>query len=971
MTSGPNIGSEVTLVGDPVTGSSDGEHTHGAPSTAVTQAGVAGAPRTPDEPLAPGARLGRYVLAEQLGQGGMGTVYAAHDPDLDRRVAIKVLHAGLAAHDPTGGPQRLLREAQAMAKLSHPNVLTVHDVGVVGARLFIAMEMIDGSDLRGWLAARRQPWRAIVEVFIAAGAGLAAAHDAGIIHRDFKPDNVLMARNGRVLVGDFGIAAAAPDGPMLRRDVSTRSWLGEAGTMTVPGALLGTPAYMAPEQMTGGAVTPAVDIFAFCVALYEALDGARPFRGDTLANLFVAINDQSPRPLSAKVPRRLARTLRRGLAADANERHASMHALLAELRPLVGARRRLWLGGAALVVVTASASAGLWVASTEASHCTGGEAAVAEVWTPTRRGALEAAFMATKVVHAGNTWKLVQGRLDAVIAAWSAARMDACEATRVRGEQSVEVLDRRMVCLDRQLGEFDRLLNFLGEPDAKVIENAVSLVLDLPAADKCDAAAVLSTAPRPDESPELAALEQAISRSRQLHRVGKYEQALEHLAPVIERLTVIDAPSLLVRALTARAQTGSIDSRLEAGEWILAALEAAMRTGDDLRFAEAAANQLSLVRTDAGARELWLRLGEAALQRHGGADSTRAKLLTNYGNALRDEGRLGEAEVAHREALALRRRSPEAPTLIADGLFNVGSTIATAGRIAEARLLHSEAAEIWIRELGPQHPRIVNVFNSLATLARSEADYVAARVNSLRAIELASALRGPDHPDLANHFAGLASAENWSGDFIAAAEHFERARALLANASPGSVRPERYASLLMVIASFRIDAGDLVGAEADLAAARSLDVKLPPAHPFWTSEPLSRAQIALARGDLDAAERELTRAREVAAKSTEEKAPGAMYIDLNQAELDLRRGRLAEALALSESLLTTFPDEFRHPYNVALLEFLRARVLWARGEVDRARAAGEAARATYGGLGPGFDPREAEVTAWLAAHTPR
>ena len=959
------------MLGEAVARSSDGERLQGASSAAVTQASVAGAPRTPDEPLAPGARLGRYVLAEQLGQGGMGTVYAAHDPDLDRRVAIKVLHADLAAQDATGGPQRLLREAQAMAKLSHPNVVTVHDVGVVGARLFIAMEMIDGSDLRGWLAARSRSWRAIVEVFIAAGAGLAAAHDAGIIHRDFKPDNVLMASNGRVLVGDFGIAAAAPDGPMLRRDVPTRSWLGEAGTLTVPGALLGTPAYMAPEQMAGGEITPAVDIFAFCVALYEALEGARPFRGDTLANLFVAINDEGPRPLSAKVPRRLARALRRGLAADAKARHASMHTLLAELRPLVGARRRLWLGGAALVVVTASASAGLWAMSAESTHCTGGEAAVAEVWTPARRDALEAGFMATEVVHAANTWKLVQGRLDAVTAAWSAARLDACEATRVRGEQSAEVLDQRMVCLDRQLDEFDRLLDFLGEPDAKVIENAVSLVLDLPPADKCDAAAVLSAAPQPDESPELAALAQAISHARRLHRVGKYKQALEHLAPVIERLTVIDAPSLLARALTARAQTGYIDSRPEAREWITAALAAAMRTGDDQRFAEVAANQLSLVSTDVDARELWLRLGEAALQRHGGDDSTRAKLLTNYGNALRNEGRLGEAEVAHREALALRRRSPEGPTLIADGLFNVGSTIGTAGRIAEARALQQEAAEIWIRELGPQHPRIVNVFSSLATMARSETDYVAARAHSLRAIELAIALRGPDHPDLAQILAGLASAENWSGDFVAAAQHFERARAILANASPGSVRPERYAALLLVIASFRIDVGDLDGAEADITAARAMDVKFPPVHPFWTGESIGRAQIALARGDLDAAERELTRARECAAKSTESTDPGTSYIQLYQAELDLRRGRLTDALALLEPLLTAFPAEFKHPYNRALLEFLRARVLWARGEEDRARAAAEVARASYAGLGPGFDPREAEVTAWLAAHAPR
>jgi serine/threonine protein kinase len=200
-----NLSSGPTLAGNTgtstsSTASTDDLRARGTSAGESTLAGVEGPPLAADEALAPGVRLGRYVLAEKLGQGGMGVVYSAHDPDLDRKVAIKVLHAGLAAQDATEGPQRLLREAQAMAKLSHPNVLTVHDVGVVGARLFIAMDLIEGCDLGRWLVERRRPWRAIVEVFIAAGAGLAAAHDAGIIHRDFKPDNVLMARNAFAFV---------------------------------------------------------------------------------------------------------------------------------------------------------------------------------------------------------------------------------------------------------------------------------------------------------------------------------------------------------------------------------------------------------------------------------------------------------------------------------------------------------------------------------------------------------------------------------------------------------------------------------------------------------------------------------------------------------------------------------------------------------------------------------------------------
>jgi tetratricopeptide (TPR) repeat protein len=830
--------------------------------------------------------------------------------------------------------------------------------------------MIDGSDLRAWLGERKRPWRAIVEVFIAAGAGLAAAHDAGIIHRDFKPDNVLMARNGRVLVGDFGIAAASPGAPMLRRDERTHSWLGEAGTLTVPGALLGTPAYMAPEQMAGGEITPAADVFAFCVALFEAIEGQRPFRGDTLANLYVAIQGESPRPLTAKVPRRLARALRRGLEADPRSRHASMHALLAELRPLVGSRRGLWLGGAALVVVTAAASTGLWAASAPAVQCTGGEVEVAGVWTPERRAAIEAAFMATKVAHAANTWRLVTGHVEASNTAWSAAHLDACEATHVRGEQSAEVLDRRMLCLDRQLGELDRLLGFLGEADPKVVEHAVGLVLDLPAATKCDASVVLAAAPPRDQSPELTTLEQTITYSRRLHRVGKYKQALEQLAPVIDRLTELGETALLARALAARAQTGYVDSHPEARAWIAAALEAAMRAGDDLRFAEVAANQLGLVGADAAARELWLHLGEAALQRHGGDDSVRAKLLTNYGNALRSEGRLRDAEAAHREALALRRREDEAPHLIADALFNLGAVLASDERVEEAIPLMHEAIGIWTRELGPQHPRMLTALSNLAVLAKIEADYAGAHAYAEQLLALTRSVRGELHPDFAYNLAVLGAIENWQGDFIAAKDHFDRALALLESPSTSAMRPERRVGLLLTAASFRIDAGDLVGADELLLRARAVKDAPPSDSLYWIGEATARAQLALIRGDLGTVERELQRGTAIAAKTEKVDGLSALYLALHQAELDFRRGRHAEALARVEPLLGKHPREFKHPYNRGVLAFLSARILWAMGRKADARASADAALAAYAGLGPGFDRHEAEVRTWIAGHEP-
>ena len=963
----PTPGSERTLAA-----SEDGDAAvTGAAATLVVGAGegtlasVRKAPRPAAEMLAPGARLGRYVLVGQLGQGGMGTVYTAHDPDLDRNVAIKVLHATVAAHDATSGPQRLLREAQAMARLSHPNVVAVHDVGVVGSRLFIAMELIDGSDLRRWLAEQRRPWQAIVEVFVAAGAGLAAAHDAGIIHRDFKPDNVLIARNGRVLVGDFGLAAASSAVPP-REDRTLKSWLGEAGSLTVPGALMGTPAYMAPEQMDNGEITPAVDIFAFCVALHEAIHGQRPFRGDTVANLFLAIHSEEPTMSAARVPRALTRALRRGLAAEPGKRQPSMHALLAELRPLVASRRRLWLGAAALVAVTAGVSAALWSASADATLCRGGEAAVAERWSPARREALERAFAGSEVVHAANTWKLVVARIDEVTAAWSAARVDACEDTHVRGEQSTEALDRRMVCLDRQLGDLDRLLNFLAEPDPKVIDNAIALVRELPAPTKCDAAAALTAAEATLATPELARLDETITHARLLYRVGKYAQAIEALQPAIARLEELAAPALLVRALTARAQVGYVDSRKEAQAWVTAALEATMRAGDDARFAEIAANQLGIVGADAPARELWMRLGAAAIERHGGDDSLRAKLLTNYGNALRNDDRLDEAEAAHREALELRRRDPDAPTLVADALLNVSAVLSVQERLDEAVPLAHEAIGIWTRELGPQHPHMVTALSNLAIMAERNADYADALGLAQQALELSRTLRGEQHPQVGVQLALVASIENWQGDFVAAAEHFDRSLAILAAAGTG--RSERHAGVLLTVASFRTDTGDLVGAEAALDAAHKVETNYPPSHPFWVGEASTRTQIALLRGQLDVAEREAQRTRALLARSERPDLLGQFYLTLHQSELDLRRGRAAEGLALLEPLRTTHAREFKHPYNRALVSYLRARLLWERGRHSEALVAAEEARASYASLAAGFAPRVAEITAWIASH---
>jgi predicted Ser/Thr protein kinase len=303
---------------------------------------------------APGTTLGRYVLLDRLGEGGMGVVYAAHDPELDRKVALKLLRTSDSAPKRR---ERLLREAKALARLAHPNVVAVHDVGSIGEQVFVAMELIDGRTLRQWVADERPGWRAIVEVYRQAGRALSAAHALGIVHRDFKPDNVLIDSGGRVRVVDFGLARAV--GEQARAVSDARS--GPSDRLTRTGSLMGTPAYMAPEQHRGEAAGAAADQFGFCVALYEALYGQRPFAGDTLDTLARSVTAGDIRAPSrdASAPLWLHRVLARGLRVAAIDRYPTMDALLAALDRDPAPRRRRVALAIALTLAIALVASGL------------------------------------------------------------------------------------------------------------------------------------------------------------------------------------------------------------------------------------------------------------------------------------------------------------------------------------------------------------------------------------------------------------------------------------------------------------------------------------------------------------------------------------------------------------------------------------------------------------------------------------
>ncbi|MCA9660483.1 MAG: serine/threonine protein kinase, partial [Myxococcales bacterium] len=315
--------------------------------------------------LKTGAIVGRYVVVEHLGSGAMGSVFAAYDPELERRVAIKILHERSADES---SRLRMLREAQAMARLQHPNVVAVFDVGAYDGRIWLAMELVEGQTLGAWLRAAEREWAEVVEVLVAAAEGLAAAHSAGLVHRDVKPDNIMIS-DGRVRVADFGLARAGADAVDDARGVNTVTQTGVNSLLdsdlTGIGALVGTPRYMSPEGFLGEPVDARSDQYGWAVTAWEALYGAPPVEAETLDELRRKVITGQRRPPRAgrRVPKWLARIVERCLEVLPDARFPSMTAVVAAIEGQRRRRRRLFavygVAGLAAVVAAGLGVAGL------------------------------------------------------------------------------------------------------------------------------------------------------------------------------------------------------------------------------------------------------------------------------------------------------------------------------------------------------------------------------------------------------------------------------------------------------------------------------------------------------------------------------------------------------------------------------------------------------------------------------------
>jgi tetratricopeptide (TPR) repeat protein len=721
-------------------------------------------PRPADAELAPGAIVDRYIVEERLGAGAMGVVYAARDPELDRRVALKLLHArALGDATATDARARLQREAQALARVSHANVIAVHDIGTHAGQVFVAMELVEGGTLRQWLRERERDWREILATFLAAGRGLAAAHRAGLVHRDIKPDNLLIARDGHVRVTDFGLARAFAEEVEGAHDPEVAPVASAlTATLTQTGATVGTPAYMAPEQHVGGPTSARTDQFSFCVALYEALYRERPFAGEDLAALAQAIHAGAvrPAPAGSRVPARLRKVLLRGLATDPEARFPSMDALMAKLAPDRTRLRRLVLAGVALALaalVTALAIP-LWRRpGASAPLCRGAPERLVGVWDPARQRALHDAFAASGHPLAPAVATQVTRRLDAYAGAWVAMHEQACRATRVRGEQTEALLGLRMQCLDDRLARLRELTSIFAHADALVVGKAIAASEHLAHLEGCaNTAELLAPVPPPTDPATAAGVAEvrtSLARAHVLFDAGKYGESRELARAALARSLALGYPPLAAETHILMARHESLAGDLAAAE---ADLREAVKQAEIGRHDRAKAEaEILLVAALAwlgrtGDAHEWAEVAAAVLARLGGDAELEAALAENLSVVWAKEKRFDDAHRELARALALRKqlfgaRSSE----VAGTLALLAATQSNQGHLDEARATNLEAMALWKELYGEEHPTAAQALFGLSTDALTRGDYAAAIDYQEQGLALLEHLLGPDDPQLA------------------------------------------------------------------------------------------------------------------------------------------------------------------------------------------------------------------------------
>ena len=722
-------------------------------------------------------RLARYVLLERLASGGFGTVYVGYDPKLERKVAIKLLHRSGSAGRSGGGQEALLSEAQAMARFTHPNVVAVHDVGTFdaseasplhvlgpngqgsGPGTFIVMELVDGQTLRRWLDEPR-PTEDILRVFSQAGEGLAAAHAVGLIHGDFKPENVLVGEDDRVRIVDFGLAR---DQPLTTR----RESLGKE--------IMGTPAYMAPELLEGAPADAKSDQYAFAVALREALGG--PEEHSTSSDGRRSSRSTASRRASA-VPRQLRDALERSLSADPGRRFPSLRPLLDALSGRRARRRERWLAGAGAVALLGGVAVAATALGREDDTCDA-HGRLVGVWDSAAQSRVQAQFRGSGIDDPDEVFGSVQSLLDAHAEAWSNAWTEVCRATTREADTTAD-LAPQVLCLERDLRRLGGLVRVLGEADGVIALRASESVLALEPPGRCvNERPTAPILPSPETRPEVLALEAEIVRAGEMNRAGRIAEAVELATAAVMRAEQTDSPDTIAAA---RLTLGSAQRHAaqygEASKTLRAALKAAEQAGSSELAIRCLAG-LVRVHADEGRTDLAegvLVAGMARLARHDMSDAGAAEFLFQAGVLRMTQGRPEDSASLLRDGLARASEvyGPDHPRT-ANFRNSLGNAFKDAGRHEEALKEIESALETWAQRLGPRHVNVALALNNLGNVRIRQRAAAQAIALYKRARAIGEDGFPPTHPHRAMFDANLGDAYSWVGDTVRAIDSFSQA----------------------------------------------------------------------------------------------------------------------------------------------------------------------------------------------------
>ncbi len=886
-------------------------------------------------------RIGRFVVLERVGMGGMGIVYAAYDPQLDRRIALKVMRDDAVQSRRARQQRMLLREARAMAKLSHPNVVAVYDAGTIDGQVFVAMEFVESVTLREWMGEshaadeRRR-------VFLQAGRGLAMAHAAGLVHRDFKPENVLVPHDGAVRVTDFGLARAIDAQSPAH---SSAAWPAHhSGTGERSLLRAGTPAYMSPQQLRGEAVDARADQWAFCVALFEAHAGHRPFELEVLRE--IADGKEAPRvrvPDAVEIDSNVRAAIERGLSPQPDDRFADMDALLSVLEP-PGRSRAPWVV-AGLVGSVALVTLAVWARAPERT-CSRATSRLDGIWDADAKVRIAGALVAASPALGPETWRRVEPALDEHVEQWLDLRQGSCRAAE-DGELSAELLDLRMACLDARRGELKALSDTLLEADAQVVSRAVESTLRLTPLSTCTDPRILRelSPPGPSEAirDAVAEVRAAVEHARALRRAGKAAEGLERVDVAVVDAERLGDPTAMIEA---RLERGRIRAELADREGAMEDFDAVVEAGGRARYLSAVAEAsvalvdvvgVDLARVDAGLD--LARTAAVAVALGGDATLARARLQLAKGRVLYLAGRSEEGLEATREgldALGGSQASERARLEQASALRLIAKLALARDDHALAREQAQRALAMFEGLLGAEHPEVAATLAHAAAASLRAGETDAARSQFERAARIQREVYGEAHPVYGRTILNLGSVMRVSGDLEAARTSYREAIAILESSLGAD--DLRVAQAWINIGGVETELDHPAAAEAAYERGlKGLRATVGDEHPQVALALANVGRMQLRRGDVDAALATLRQALEI-----RQKRLGPDHLQTARTRHSLgdalaAAGDLDGARGEYDTALTVMVDASAPAVEIAKVRGDLGRVLWRRGKRTDAR----------------------------------